>query len=235
MLTSLAVSFLPVITMNGQETKSEKKIKIVVKDDNGTKVIVDTLLKDGSDIEKIKLDDGSYVFISRPDADHNHSGSKHVTVTITSDDENGEKLKEVEEINFFTSDSIKMRVSEGGEKVYMITTEVDDQHSGKSGNVAVWTSKGDDDGAENVYIVKKSNGSEQVVEKTVKVHVSTDGKETASETAKYIVAKDGMVVTVEGEDEAKAKDLMKLIEDYLGVKNSTESKAGKSETKKNKK
>lgn len=219
MLTSLAVIVIPVITMNGQETKSEKKIKVVVKDDKGTKVVVDTLLKDSSDIEKIKLDDGSYIFISSPDGNHDHSGTKNVTVTVTSDDENGEKTV----------------ISEGGEKVYSITTDSDEHHSGNSGSVAVWTGKGDDGGQEKVYIVKKSDGSEQVIEKTIKVHVSSDGKETSSDAAKYIVAKDGMVVTVEGEDEAKAKELMKVIEEHLGVKNSTEAKAEKSESKKNKK
>jgi len=34
---------------------------------------------------------------------------------------------------------------------------------------------------------------------------------------KYVIAKDGVVVTVESNDEAKAKDLIKDIENKLGV------------------
>jgi hypothetical protein len=40
-----------------------------------------------------------------------------------------------------------------------------------------------------------------------------------------------MVVTVEGEDEAKARELMKVIEEHLGVKDKGVEKEGKSETK----
>jgi hypothetical protein len=38
------------------------------------------------------------------------------------------------------------------------------------------------------------------------------------EKTKYVIAKDGMVVTVEGNDETKAKELVKEIEAKLGVK-----------------
>ena len=34
---------------------------------------------------------------------------------------------------------------------------------------------------------------------------------------KYVIAKDGVVVTVESKDEAKAKDLIKEIENKLGI------------------
>jgi hypothetical protein len=37
------------------------------------------------------------------------------------------------------------------------------------------------------------------------------------EMTKYVIAKDGVVVTVESNDEAKAKDLIKEIENKLGV------------------
>ena len=45
----------------------------------------------------------------------------------------------------------------------------------------------------------------------------TDRDSTVNKT-KYVIAKDGMVVTVEGNDEARAKDLVKVIENELGVK-----------------
>ena len=37
--------------------------------------------------------------------------------------------------------------------------------------------------------------------------------------SRFVIAKDGMVVTVEGNDEAKAKELVKEIENKLGVRN----------------
>lgn len=42
--------------------------------------------------------------------------------------------------------------------------------------------------------------------------------ETETGATKYIIAKDGIVVTVESDDEAKAKELIKEIENKLGVK-----------------
>jgi hypothetical protein len=40
-----------------------------------------------------------------------------------------------------------------------------------------------------------------------------------SDATKYVVAKDGVIVTVESDDEEKAQEIIKLIQDKLGVKN----------------
>jgi hypothetical protein len=45
-----------------------------------------------------------------------------------------------------------------------------------------------------------------------------DDRDSTVNKTKYVIAKDGMVVTVEGNDEARAKDLLKVIENELGVK-----------------
>ncbi len=52
-------------------------------------------------------------------------------------------------------------------------------------------------------------------------HVSVYSNADAS---KYIIAKDGMVITVEGNDEAKAKEIIKLIEDKLNIKSESGEK-----------
>ena len=55
--------------------------------------------------------------------------------------------------------------------------------------------------------------------KTFDVYVSENENESTTEKARYVIAKDGMVVTIEGNDEAKAKELVKEIENKLGVNN----------------
>lgn len=137
--------FLPV-NLEAQEVKTEKKIKIIIDEGSGKKVIIDTVITDNSDIETIKTADGKIIRIS--------------------------------------SDSKDLEAKGAG------------THLEKSYNVIV------------------TSDDEATVEKT-----------------RYVVAKDGMVVTVEGEDEAKARELMKVIEEHLGVKDKGVEKEGKSETK----
>jgi hypothetical protein len=61
------------------------------------------------------------------------------------------------------------------------------------------------------------NSRKEFTEVTV---VSQDSLQGDSETEKsrYVIAKDGMVVTIEGNDDARAKELVKEIENILGVK-----------------
>jgi hypothetical protein len=48
--------------------------------------------------------------------------------------------------------------------------------------------------------------------------ILNDEKDMDTDATKYVVAKDGVVVTVESKDEEKAKEILKLIQDKLGVK-----------------
>ena len=48
--------------------------------------------------------------------------------------------------------------------------------------------------------------------------IITDNKESDGERTKYIISKDGMVISVEGNDYAKVKELVKEIENILDVK-----------------
>jgi hypothetical protein len=54
-------------------------------------------------------------------------------------------------------------------------------------------------------------------EKTYNIRIKHDDNDSETEMTKYVIAKDGVVVTVESNDEAKAKDLIKEIENKLGV------------------
>lgn len=106
-----------ITAMTGQEKKSEQKIKIIVNDGSGTKIVIDTLITDGHMQDSITLKDGKVIFIG-------HSGDEHTM-----------------------------------------------KHSEK----------------------------------------------TEEFSTRSIVAKDGIVVTVEGNDEAKVKELMKEIQNKMGV------------------
>jgi hypothetical protein len=87
-------------------------------------------------------------------------------------------------------------------------------------------------GGEKVIIVKdgrvtSSNGNESY---TVTVSSDIDSK---TDVTKYVIAKDGIVVTVEGNDEAKAREILEMIQSKLDIKDNSGSKdAVKEETKK---
>jgi len=62
--------------------------------------------------------------------------------------------------------------------------------------------------------------------KTFTVYVDKDGKKADAEKTKYVIKKNGMVVSVEGSDYEKVKELVKVIESNLDVKESPDSKSG---------
>jgi outer membrane lipoprotein-sorting protein len=194
----MAIFLLQIPVLRGQDVKTEKKIKIIINDKDGEKVVIDTIVTGENSVKTITLDGGKMIFISDGDS-HMHGGEKHVTVTVT-DDETGEKGTE--------------------------------HHV--SSDVAVWTTKEDGD-EEKVIVVKKASGADSHSEKNMHVFVTSDGNESSIEKTRFVVAKDGMVVTVEGENEEKAKELMKIIEEHLGVNKPEEGKQEKTDSKKNKK
>ena len=155
---------IPFSMLNAQEKKTEKKIKIVIADESGTKVVIDTLMKDCAMGDSISMKDG-----------------KHCKIYVISDDnDSGSK----------------------GDVQYRVISR---------------SSKGDGDKDRFIYINEgKTSGKE--TDKTFNVYVNSDDKESAGEKTRYVIAKDGMVMTVEGSDEEKAKDLIKEIENKLGVK-----------------
>ncbi|MGA2408541.1 MAG: hypothetical protein ABSF81_17585 [Bacteroidales bacterium] len=156
------ILLIPFSIAVGQDTKSEQKIKILVDDGSGTKVVIDTVLKDSPKPDSIKLKDGAVIYF------------KH------------------------SQDRADLK---GGEKYRVITG----------------LSKEEGDEWKIIYI-NKDKSPEKEIEKTFDVYVSSDDNESTDEKTRYVIAKDGMVVTVEGNDEAKAKELVKDIESKLGVK-----------------
>jgi hypothetical protein len=199
---SLALCFITLTSIRGQETKTEKKIKIVIDDGTGKKVIIDTLMNENSDVETITVGDGKMIFISNSDSDDDHDGKKHYIVTVTSDDK----------------DSSVVSVTEGSDNVAVLTNDNDN----------------DDPAEKKVIVIRKTGDNDVTLQNDITVHVSSD-ENSSDERTRFVVAKDGMVVTVEGEDEAKAKELIKVIENQMGVNSKGEEKEVKTETKKSSK
>jgi hypothetical protein len=186
---ALVILILPFVMAKGQEKKSEQKIKIIVNDGSGTKVVIDTVFKDRPVPDSLKLKDGSFVYIKHhgDDADSgDHKGKEHFYVTYSSDGKhNGNVFKEVTVI---ASDSTRF-------------TE-----PGDSDNIMVYHRHRSDEGRDNIrYKVITRDSNDQ------------GDNDSSVEKTRYVIAKNGMVVTIEGTDEARAKELAKVIEEKLGV------------------
>jgi hypothetical protein len=215
----LITLIVPLLVASGQDVKREQKIKVIIDDGSGTKVIIDTVYKNNSAPDSIKLRDGSTVYIKhmddRADSRH-HRGNEHVIVTYAGDDKNDRG--KVKEIRVFSSDSMQIEKSGDGDKVYFYSNS-DDHGEGRTGGkykVITRSSASGGDRDEVVYI-NKGKSDEDVNGKTFDVYVTKDDNSPEMEKTRFVIAKDGMVVTVEGNDEAKAKELAKLIEQNLGV------------------
>ena len=96
----------------GQEKKSEQKIKIIVNDGSGTKVIIDTVFKGDNGPDSLILKDGSVVYMKHPGV----KGKNHYSVTYSTDNKDGGD--EIREMTVITSDSMEINDSEHGNVMY---------------------------------------------------------------------------------------------------------------------
>jgi hypothetical protein len=90
------VSLLPFMTASGQEKKTEQKIKIIIDDGSGTKVIVDTVFIGEMTTDSLQLKDGKMIFISHSGNEtvmKHGSSPEHVFVTVSTDGKEGGENK----------------------------------------------------------------------------------------------------------------------------------------------
>lgn len=226
---------LPAGILNAQEKKNEQRIRIVVADNSGTKVEIDTLITGSGSADSIKLKNGEVIYLSN----HGAVGTiKHVEgekgsmyVTVTSDDKSDKKI--MKQITVISGDSTNVIQSGEGNNV-IIVKGGKTFSEGKGGKVYSWSSsEGDSKGEKYIYI-NEGKGSGKDREKTVDMKITTDETGNNIEKTKYVIAKDGMVVSIEGNDEAKVKELVKDVESKLGVSkgDKTSKQMVKEETKK---
>jgi len=233
-LALIPAFLLPAVILTAQEKEKQEHVKIVIADKSGTKVEIDTLIKGEKPADSIKLKNGEVIYLTRHGKPgkitHTETGNGSMFVTYSSYDKGDKKTQK--KIIVVSGDSTK--VLEGGDVIIVRAGKY--MKEGKGGNVVTWsTSEGDSKGSKYIYINKDKNTGEKG-EKTVEVKVTTDENNTVEKT-KYVIAKNGMVVTVEGNDEAKVKEIIKEIESKLGVSKDDKNtkQIVKEETKKSKK
>ena len=241
-LTAFLLMLIPGIILNAQEKKSEQRVKIVVADKSGTKVELDTLITGSTKADSIKLKNGEVVYLTRLGKGgietHSEGDNKTMFVTYSKNGkgEKGEGGKENHKtITIISGDSDSNFEGGDGNEVVIIK---DGKHDtgGKGGEVMSWSSSsssGNSNGEKHIYI-NEDKGSVKEGKKTYEVTVTTDDKSNTVEKTKYVIAKDGMVVTIEGNDEARAKEILNEVQKKLGVdqKDKSEKKEAKKEAKK---
>ena len=217
--TICIVTFSPVI---GQEKKNEQKIKIVISDDSGERVILDTLIKDSMLTDSIRLKDGKAIFIVHPgneEAIGSDAGKKYIFVTATSDDKASNN--EVKKITIISSDSASAEVSGKCGKTFVRCESAPSlEKGGAHNNVMTWTEHEAGDGkVEKVIIINERNKVGKEGGEAFEYTSGSSDKDTDAERTKYVISRDGMVISVEGDNYARVKDLIKDIEATLDAKN----------------
>lgn len=91
-LTILFISFLPFSFAFGQEKKNEHKIKIIIADKEGTKVVIDTAFTNAGTADSVILKGDNIICITNHDKDiYGKSGKQYKVITrIDKDGDNTE-------------------------------------------------------------------------------------------------------------------------------------------------
>jgi hypothetical protein len=181
--TILLIILIPFTIAAGQEKKSEQRIKIVIADEGGTDVVLDTLINGKPLSDSIVLKNGKTVYLAQEGSDNVQGGSgiKKFTVTTTSAD---------------GSDSGK----EINKSVTIISSDSDVSEAMGKGNC------------------KHAGCGSSGTARTYTYTIQSDSKDSDTEKTKYVITRDGVVITVEGGDYEKVKDLTKEIEKTLDSK-----------------
>jgi len=191
---------VPSIVVMGQDKKSEQKVKIIINDGSGNKVVMDTIFKNTPAPDSIIVNDGTVIYMKHHDdgTGFKHSGKEHFNVTYST---NGKgEGKEFKEMTIISADSINTINSGDSDKVYFYSNS-GHRERGERGNA-------------RYRVITRDRNEEG---KNINVYVSESDNDSGSDKTRYVIAKDGMVVTIEGNDEAKTKELAKEIREKLGV------------------
>jgi hypothetical protein len=140
--------------------------------------------------------------------------AEQVFVTVSSEGKENKKI--IKKITIVNSDSDNLMATRENHKIYVIS----DDDAGRSNvryQVISHSGQWDSDKGDTFYF-SDGDASEKEMQKSFDVFVNSDDKDSGVDKTRYVIAKDGIVVTVESSDEAKAKDLIKEIENKLGVK-----------------
>lgn len=170
-LLFIIISLLPLSLAFGQEKKNEEKVKVIIADKSGTKVVLDTTFTTPELVDTIILKDGKTIRIINYEPD----------------------------------------VPEGPHKQVSVIAHVDKD--------------GKNTGRQYVYI-NKGKAVSHSGDGKFDVFVSDDVIDNETDKTKYVIAKNGIVVSIEGNDEAKIKELVKEIENRLEINKESDSASG---------
>lgn len=218
---------IPFSLVIGQEKKSEQKIKIIVDDGSGTKVVIDTIYYNSPKPDSIKLSDGTVIYMKQTGDERNfkhHEGRNHIIVTASSDGKGDSKA--FKEVTVVSSDSLYS--GKPGDSTYVVkyyNTVMNEGKGGEKYKVITRKSGAVSDKGE-VICINKGINHEKEPENNIDMYVSDSSGDSTIEKSRYVIALDGMVVTIEGNDEAKTKELANEIESRLGVKSEGTQKKG---------
>ena len=215
---------IPAGIIRAQEKKEERHIKVVVADNSGTKVEIDTLIKGDNLPDSILLKNGKVIIMKKEGGSgtfkHIEGKKGQTFVIVTSDDKSDNKKSK--EIRVISGDSERIIESGDGSSIIIINGG---KHSGedKEGKIVTWSSsssatasEGNAKGEKYIYI-NENKDSDKKGEKSVNVTVTTNSKGENVKKVKQVISKDGVVVTIEGKDEAKVEEIAKDVESKLGV------------------
>jgi hypothetical protein len=180
---SIVTILIPFAIAAGQDTKNEQRIKIVIAEDDGSKVILDTLITGKSVSDSIVLKDGHTIYLAKEGSDGapGTSGSTKYIITSASPEGNDDRRQVNKEITIISSDS-DMAHQKGMDKA------------------------------------KQVNCESLVNEKKYSYTIESENADADSEIAKYVISRDGVVITVEGSDYTKVKEIIKDIEKTLDTR-----------------
>jgi len=80
-MSVLFISLLPLSFAPGQEKKNEQKVKIIIADKSGTKVVIDTTYAGVDNVDSIILKSGNMIYIGKDDSEPDNKQGKRVKGT----------------------------------------------------------------------------------------------------------------------------------------------------------
>lgn len=99
------IFLIPFALVSGQEKKNEQRIKIVVAEDGGSKVVLDTLITGNSPNDSIVLKNGKTIFLSREENDNPGDQVTKKYIITSSPDGSDTKNEVRKEVTIITSDA----------------------------------------------------------------------------------------------------------------------------------
>jgi hypothetical protein len=199
---SIFILVVPLSMAIGQNNKGEQKIKIVVDNGSGEKVVIDTVYKNKTLPDSIKLKDGTFISLTHTGDKikmKHHSDKDHICIMSSTDS---------------NRDSIKGSKCEK----YKVIAE----------------SSNDDGNNEKIEHINKGMASGKEIEKSFDISVSDNSKDSKDDNTSYVIARDGIVVTIEGNDDARMKELVNEIRSKLDINNGGKEQKGTTDVRSDK-